>query len=276
MDATNEQFNTAKVDLAKVTRQQAGLTAKLDTATRKLADSQERVGEIAAAAMRDGHLNMARSLLAGGSPETFLQRLMAYEQLSLEQKSVIDAAVSDSKAVDAAKSAVDAQVAKAATLQKTLAARKAQIAKDLKKWEELRRQLYAKAYGTNNTGTTVSYNGQASGSAATVVKFALAQQGKPYVFAADGPGSYDCSGLTMAAWRQVGVSLPHSAHRQYNQINHVSKANLQPGDLVFFYSDIHHVGIYIGGGKVVHAPTTGDVVRVADMSSMPYAGAGRP
>ena len=101
-----------------------------------------------------------------------------------------------------------------------------------------------------------------SGAAAVAVQFALAQVGKPYVFGAGGPGSYDCSGLTSAAYRAAGISLPHSAAGQYGYGTHVSFDQLQPGDLIFLYSPIGHVEIYIGGGLAVSAPTSGENVKV--------------
>jgi cell wall-associated NlpC family hydrolase len=95
-----------------------------------------------------------------------------------------------------------------------------------------------------------------------VIDFACAQLGKPYQWGGDGPGSYDCSGLTMAAWSTVGVSLPHNAAMQSKVGTTVSQANLRPGDLVFFNS-YNHMGLYIGKGLMIHAPHTGDVVRIA-------------
>jgi cell wall-associated NlpC family hydrolase len=116
----------------------------------------------------------------------------------------------------------------------------------------------------------------ASGVAGTVVATAMAQRGKPYVWAAGGPGSFDCSGLTQYAFRAAGISLPHSSRMQSQMGTAVSRANLQPGDLVFFYSPVSHVGIYIGNGQMVHAPTSGDVVKVGTIDSMGgYAGARR-
>jgi cell wall-associated NlpC family hydrolase len=112
--------------------------------------------------------------------------------------------------------------------------------------------------------------------ATKVVEYAIAQLGKPYVFAAAGPATFDCSGLTMMAWRQVGVSMAHFAASQYAQFPKVSIDELQPGDLVFFYPTIHHVGIYIGDGKMIHAPHTGDVVRVASIFRRSIVGAVRP
>jgi cell wall-associated NlpC family hydrolase len=115
-----------------------------------------------------------------------------------------------------------------------------------------------------------------SGKGAKALAFAKAQLGEPYVRNAAGPGSWDCSGLTMAAWGSVGVSLPHSAGQQYNRGRHVAKSDLQLGDLVFFYNDISHVGLYAGNGQVIHAPRPGKSVEYIKMSYMPYAGATRP
>ena len=112
--------------------------------------------------------------------------------------------------------------------------------------------------------------------AALVVAYAVQQLGKPYVFAAAGPDTFDCSGLTLMAWRQAGVSMAHFAATQYEAFPRVSVDALAPGDLVFFYPTIHHVGIYIGDGKMIHAPHTGDVVRVASIFRASLVGAVRP
>ena len=104
----------------------------------------------------------------------------------------------------------------------------------------------------------------------------MSQRGKPYVWGADGPGSYDCSGLTQYAFKAAGIALPHSSRLQSGMGQAVSRDQLQPGDLVFFYKPVSHVGIYIGNGQMVHAPTSGDVVKVAKIDSMGgYVGARR-
>ena len=108
------------------------------------------------------------------------------------------------------------------------------------------------------------------------VDTALAQLGDPYVYGAAGPDSFDCSGLTMYAWSAAGVALPHSSSMQSTVGTPVSYSDLQPGDLVFFYSPISHVAMYIGNGLIVSAPHTGDVVKVVALAYMPdYAGARR-
>ena len=116
----------------------------------------------------------------------------------------------------------------------------------------------------------------ASGAAQAAVDTAMAQVGDPYVWAAAGPDSFDCSGLTMYAWAAAGVSLPHSSAMQQTATTAVSTSALQPGDLLFYYSPVHHVAMYIGGGRMVEAPYSGLSVRVVPMRTSDLVGAGRP
>jgi peptidoglycan DL-endopeptidase CwlO len=123
-----------------------------------------------------------------------------------------------------------------------------------------------------------SRRGSITGSSkgAKALAYAKAQLGEPYARSGAGPSSWDCSGLTMMAWGSVGVSLPHSSRQQLSRGQPVAKSDLQSGDLVFFYSDISHVGLYAGNGQVIHAPRPGKSVEYIKMSYMPYAGARRP
>jgi len=118
----------------------------------------------------------------------------------------------------------------------------------------------------------------AAGGAAAALAAARSQLGVPYVWGGESPGSgFDCSGLTQWAWRQAGVDLPRTAAAQYDAIAHVSLSDLQPGDLVFWgYGGISHVGMYVGGGDVINAPDTGDVVRIEAIWNNGLVGAGRP
>lgn len=121
-----------------------------------------------------------------------------------------------------------------------------------------------------------------AGQGQTAVEYAKAQVGKPYQWAADGPDSFDCSGLTMMAWRQAGIRLDHYSVAQWDQGRHVSRDQLRAGDLVFFADDtsdpstIHHVGIYVGDGRMISAPQTGDVVKYSSVDRSGYIGATRP
>ncbi len=112
--------------------------------------------------------------------------------------------------------------------------------------------------------------------AAVAVATAKAQLGKPYLWAADGPDAFDCSGLTMFAWAAAGVSLPHSSGAQFSSLPHVSMDDLAPGDLLFYGSPIHHVGLFVGGGQMVNAPQTGEQVRVSSIHRADFTGAARP
>lgn len=134
--------------------------------------------------------------------------------------------------------------------------------------------------GAGASSGTSGASGAASGSytakAAKVLDFARAQIGKPYVWGATGPGSYDCSGLTQAAWRSAGIDLPRTTWDQVEVGTRVSLDDAAPGDLVFFYDDISHVGIYIGDGEMIHAPKPGADVRVESIYYMPVHGVVRP
>ena len=106
--------------------------------------------------------------------------------------------------------------------------------------------------------------------------YARKQLGDPYRFATAGPDSFDCSGLTSAAWKSVGVSLPRSSKAQSVAGTSVSRSSLQPGDLVFYYSPVSHVALYAGNGQIIHAPRPGKGVQYTSVDSMPFAGAKRP
>jgi cell wall-associated NlpC family hydrolase len=106
--------------------------------------------------------------------------------------------------------------------------------------------------------------------------YAKKQLGDRYAYGGTGPNGWDCSGLTMKAWKTAGVTLPHSAGKQYRIGEKISKSNLRNGDLVFFYRGISHVGLYAGNGKVIHPPRPGEKVSYIKMSNMPYMGARRP
>ncbi|MGW0791667.1 NlpC/P60 family protein [Streptomyces sp. NPDC002911] len=138
--------------------------------------------------------------------------------------------------------------------------------------EEATREEPGTGTGTGGTGSDSGYASKAE----KVLAFAAAQIGKPYVWGATGPSSYDCSGLTQAAWKDAGVDLPRTTWDQVEIGTRVATADLQPGDLVFFYDDISHVGIYKGDGMMIHAPKPGADVREESIYFMPIYGSVRP
>jgi cell wall-associated NlpC family hydrolase len=166
-----------------------------------------------------------------------------------------------------------------AKLEKKLAAEKKTADSKLSEAEGVLSELEAEqreaVLSRGDTPTTGDLP-PASGRAKVALQYAMAQVGKAYVYGAAGPSAFDCSGLTMMAWGAAGVGLPHSSSAQYGSGAQVSQSQLQPGDLVFYYSPISHVGIYIGNGMIVHAANPSSGVRVDPLNSMPYVGAVRP
>ena len=131
--------------------------------------------------------------------------------------------------------------------------------------------------GGSTPAPTATATPAVSSRAGAAVNAALSQQGVPYRYATSNPGvSFDCSGLTKYAWAQAGVYLPHQSRAQYASIPHVSKGAAQPGDLIFFYSPISHVSVYLGNGQQVHAPNTGGIVNIGSVNWNKVVGVGRP
>ncbi|MFE7167342.1 NlpC/P60 family protein [Streptomyces sp. NPDC057616] len=167
--------------------------------------------------------------------------------------------------------------ARLAAIQKKKAEEAARQAAELAKKQAAEQKAQEEAASTSSsgsssdTGSTSTSNGDSTYAtkAAKTLAFARAQIGKPYVWGATGPDSYDCSGLTQAAWKAAGVSLPRTTYDQVDAGTTVSLTDAQPGDLIFFYDDISHVGIYIGNGMMIHAPKPGAYVRE---ESIYYAG----
>lgn len=275
-----EEYNGVHESYRKNKAKQAELEKKLEPLRLQIDLAHVRVGALAAEIYKNQGANTFNAIVTAGSPETLADQLSFLDLMARQQEQQISGVTELMASYDAQKVPLDALVADLAKQDADLAAKKKDIESRLAELQKLR----SKAYGT--TGSTGGYrpwpcpakyeptNGY------KVAKFACSQAGKPYVWAASGPNSYDCSGLTLRAWAQVGVYLPHKALYQSQSIPEVSRANLQLGDLVFYYSPIHHVGVYVGDGKIMHAPSFGDFVRMADMdaagpinAAMPF---GRP
>ncbi|MGW1227030.1 NlpC/P60 family protein [Streptomyces sp. NPDC002530] len=165
---------------------------------------------------------------------------------------------------------------KAAELAKKQAAAKAEADRKAEEAAEAAKQGGGGTEAGSGTGTGTGSDSGATTKADKVMAFAEAQIGKPYVWGATGPASYDCSGLTQAAWKAAGVDIPRTTWDQVNIGTRVATADLRPGDLVFFYDDISHVGIYKGDGMMIHAPKPGANVREESIYYMPIYGSVRP
>ncbi|BEL07405.1 C40 family peptidase [Actinoplanes sichuanensis] len=272
-----EDYNGTHTKLVKLRKQQTDLAKTLDPLQKQVDAAMVQVRGLAVDAYMQGSPNMTNAMILTGSPTGMVDKLTLLDQLAFNRKASI-AEVSklrDKYAADKAK--VDQLESEIEVRDKDLGTKKVAIEKEITKLQKLRIAAYGKANaddGPLRTGPCpVDYTNDKGGRAA---QRACDLIGKPYVFGSDGPNSYDCSGLTQAAWAAVGVHLEHYTKDQWGSTKSVGRSELQPGDLVFYYSDVHHVAIYIGGGMVVHAPHTGDYVRMATIDRGPIAGYRRP
>jgi cell wall-associated NlpC family hydrolase len=258
------------------------LLAQVAQKTQQMNETRRVLGQFANAQYRDGGIDQTTQLLLADDPEKFLDQSHLMDRMSSSQEQALQTFQVQQEQASIQRAQATASLTQLTTAQSRLAAQKntvqAKLAAAQKLLNSLTAEQRAKLASMNKGSSSTSgytYNGPASGRAAAAIKFALAQRGKPYVYGATGPGSYDCSGLTQAAYRAAGVKLGRTTYDQAKDGVPVSKADLQPGDLVFFYSGLSHVGIYLGNGQIVHAPHTGAVVEVAPISWMPFATARR-
>jgi len=264
-EPTIEKYNEIHEQYQKNKTKQAALQKQIEPLARQVDLAQLRVGVIAARVYMGGHADAVNAVLTSGSPETLADQLSILDQLAKEQQRQLAGVASLMDKYSAQKKPIDDLVVQLKAQDAQLAAKKKEIETQLIRLQQLR----LKAYGT--TGGTGSYRpytcpqSYEPTAGYKAAKYACAQARDPYVWAASGPNSYDCSGLTLAAWAQAGVNLPHNAAAQRSSMPYISRANLKLGDLVFYFSPIHHVAIYVGGGYVMHAPTFGDHVRMVDM-----------
>jgi cell wall-associated NlpC family hydrolase len=236
--------------------------------------ARTRLSVTATAMYEGGSFSATGALLSSPSGDSYLDRLQTLSMLSARNAQIVRNLVATHRAADTAKHRADAALVEATATRDKLHAKRAKVKKQLHKYKALlntltaaqrRRYLREATRGLSSSHVHAVRSAlphPTSSAAARAVHFALAQVGKPYVFGAAGPSSYDCSGLTMEAWAAAGVSLPHSAAGQFSFGHQVSFSQLQPGDLMFFYRPIGHVTIYIGDGYMVSAPETGENVSV--------------
>jgi cell wall-associated NlpC family hydrolase len=262
-----EQLQASQAAVTQLDVQMAPLQTKLDAA-------QAAVEQIAIEAYKGGPMmGTANALLSAGTPDGLMDELNSLDQIGRKRSQEIASYRSANAQYTGKKAELNNAVSAQTSQQAQLTAQKNQYDSDLQNLYALRKKAYGSATQTPKPSTAKAP--AVSGKAGVAVSFAYAQLGKPYVFAAAGPGSYDCSGLTMAAWKAAGVSLSHNAAEQWGQVTHISRSSLAAGDLVF-YSGLGHVGIYVGGGQIIHAPHAGTVVQLASVDMETPYGYGRP
>ncbi|WP_405554732.1 NlpC/P60 family protein [Streptomyces sp. NBC_01171] len=291
-----DAYNAAEEKTRKQSVQLARLEKRTDAARQKLAELKDQAGAAARAQYRDsGMPPMARFLLSD-NPEhfadgagTLLNGARATKKLITEtdrverelKRDTDDAAARwkklerDRKDRAAAQKTIQARIKDAEKLESRLEK------KEKERLAELERQAARKAQTAwLDTGvlkkTADAATATATSAGARAVAFATAQLGKPYVWGAEGPDSFDCSGLTSQAWADAGTPIPRTSQEQWKQLPRVDVTEMRPGDLVIYFADATHVGMYVGDGKIIHAPRPGRTVTITGAGTMPILGVVRP
>ncbi|MEU8791987.1 NlpC/P60 family protein [Streptomyces sp. NPDC048643] len=303
-EVATEKYNGAE---EKAETAEKHLRTLRDEAARKedrLNSAREKLGSMAAAQYRSGGIDPAVQLALSDDPDRYLDGAAFAERVGTRQSAAVAGVRKQLREIEQLRGAAHVELTSLKARQAELKRQKKTITGKLEAARGLLARLspaertqYAEqgsAAGgqqrasrssarelapptATKTGTSGSSGTTAAPTsrAAEAVSFAYSKLGSPYVWGATGPNAFDCSGLTQAAYRSAGVSLPRTTYAQINAGQRISRSELQPGDLVFFYSGISHVGIYVGDGQMIHAPNPSAPVRLAPIDQMPFAGATR-
>ena len=290
-ESLTEQWHAAQDELEN--RQDAAQRAQDAVAPARLAATkaeaarekfQVQVDEVATEAMEGGHLDELNALVLSDSPSDFLDQMTTLESFTADQKAVLDKAQAlveaTQRAQDEAANAVT-EAAQAASLARAafqeIDVRKQAADVRIDQAEGLLNRLSPSQRASRITSDGIPIGVTlGSGLGAQALKMAMTRMDKPYVWGATGPGTFDCSGLVYWAFKRLGITMPRSSSQQALVGRPVARSDLRPGDLIFFYHPVSHVGFYAGDGKVLNAVQTGDVVRYTELSRMKsYAGARR-
>ncbi|WP_327296840.1 C40 family peptidase [Streptomyces sp. NBC_01197] len=295
-EVATEAYDAANVKATRQTKRLASLQTELARAEGRVNDLRDLVGAAARTQYRGGYLaSTGIQLLLGDHPDQALNEAAQTRQAMLGITNATETQKSARAELDGRTEAAAKELRELTRTREDKAGAKKEIEKkiteaeriesgleekDTRKLAQLEKQRAeeskSKWPGSGSGGGGGSGNGtKVSGAAGKAVGFAMAQIGKPYVWGAVGPSSYDCSGLTSAAWAAAGHPIPRTSQAQWQGLTRVSLASARPGDLIIYY-DATHVGMYIGGGQIVHAPRPGRMITTAPAASMPILGVVRP
>jgi cell wall-associated NlpC family hydrolase len=283
-----EGANDAKVRLASLTKRLSSLKGARAKQGQQVQALRASIGRIALDAYRNGGMGESIGLLFSDDPTQYLTSAATLDALSRSQGAALRRYAQAQQNLTRTTLVVGDQLKQVAAAERELQAKAAAAQSKLRAAQRLlaslsadQRRRIVTAQRTEQAQAVQSARGllaraaRTPGRAGIAIRFAIAQMGDRYVFGAAGMTTWDCSGLTMRAYRAAGVSLPHSSRAQYGYGKRISRGQLQPGDLVFFYSPISHVGIYIGNNLMIHAPRPGYAVGISDFGSRRWAGAVR-
>ena len=270
LEPTIEQYNKVRAQLKVNRKKSDDLQKKIQPLALETELAMNRVADLASRYYITGPSYELGAVLLNAKPDLLGEQMAFLERLAAHERQQIEGVMKTRKKYDGQKAKLDALIVSQEKQEKELAAKKKQIDAEIKRLE---RSLPVTTVKTTNCPTI---NGVVSNAARTAIRTACAQVGKPYVWGATGPNSFDCSGLTQYAYKSAGIYLTHFTGAQWNEGKAISRADARPGDLVFFFSDLHHVGLYLGNNQMVHAPRAGKPVNVSPITTMPVAGFRRP
>lgn len=279
-EAAQERLHDARLDLTDLRRDLSGLRADQERQDERLEAVRDQVSDAVVRQLEGEGISTVGQIVVSEDPGSFLDTLSTMSSFNDLQSSLLSDYDTELEALAIRQEATDARADEIAELTEQLSTEKETVDDKLAEAKELLSDLEAeerdRVLSSRGSTARVPASVPATGRAAAAVQYAMAQVGDAYVYGAMGENAFDCSGLTMRAWAQAGVSLPHSSSAQFSSGPRIAASDLQPGDLVFYYSPISHVGMYIGNGMIVHAANPGTGVAVAGLHSMPYVGAVRP
>jgi peptidoglycan DL-endopeptidase CwlO len=299
-ETATQKYDGAKEKAAAAEHRLSTLRDEAARKTDKLNSARDALGSMAAAQYRDGGLDPALQLALSNDPDRYLEGAEFADRAGTRQAAAVAGVREQLREIEQLRGAARVELTGLKARQAELRRTRATITGKLDAARRLLARLPAAERarlgvggGTDGTGATDrasrsgptprtglrapgSATAEAPGSrAAAAVSYAYSKLGSPYVWGATGPNAFDCSGLVQAAYNFAGISLPRTTYAQIDAGRRVSRSELAPGDLVFFYSGISHVGIYVGNGQMIHAPNPSAPVRLAPIDEMPFAGATR-
>jgi cell wall-associated NlpC family hydrolase len=281
-EQASERYNEVREELKSAEAQLDLLHADLERQKAKVDGVREQVASSVVSQYQGQALSSTTRVFLSEDPDAFLSQLSTVSAYNDQQAQMMAEFATQVKQLEMREEAAQRELAEIEKAKEQLAEEKAEIDAKASEAESLLDELESEERArlaeapSRSAARAPIRNVAVSGSAGAAVNYALSQVGDAYVYGAAGPDAFDCSGLTMMAWAQAGVSLPHSSSGQMGSGTPVSQSELQPGDLVFYYSPVSHVGIYIGNGQIVHAANPSTGVQVTGVTSMPYSGAVRP
>ncbi len=274
VDSLSQQYDGLKIEVAHAKSEEHYAELDAKEAEQAMAGSQAAVAQLAAMGYMNGGMDPTLQLLTSGDPSQFLNQASTVQIVDNEAGERLTTLQREQLAAARAEEAAKQEVATVDVLTKQINGKVSQINRKMAVLDSAEMSQAMVVF--NQTGSYPDYPSPIGESVGAVaLRAALTRLGDPYVWGAAGPSSFDCSGLVMWAFAQEGISLPHYTGSLWNLGEHVSENDLQPGDLVFFFEDESHVGIYIGNGLMVDAPSVGQDVIVQPISQDPYDGAVR-